>query len=141
MRASLVLCAIAVSLCLGGCGSGRSGGGSASGYTPIPNKVGNHWYLAGDDACRKAREAGDGYLDCYDEQGRYSGRRAAMSPEEVYRWQTAPQRAEARRREKLALWQAYSQELHNLEMERQMRRMNNQLGVINSNIVNRRPAY
>ncbi len=131
MKKTLAVFAAVVGILLGGCGSARE-----SGPPHVLAQFGDDYYMV-DARCVKAKKLSYGLIACYDANGNDLGRSTPIPKEEIYRRNMNNYNTQR----KIALWQAYNQELHNIEMERQMRRMNNQLGVINSNIVNRQHAY
>ena len=110
MRLLYVCSIFLVSVLLNGCG----------GYQAIPQKVGNNYYLVGDDNCRRGREIRNGIVECYDADGNYKGTRSAMTQQDMYMWN-------ARRQQEIAEQQMLNQQMYYYNMQQQMQNLNNRL--------------
>lgn len=60
---------------------------SACATTAAPNFFNGNYYMAGDDSCRKFRQISDRAIMCMDSQGRETGYREAMTPQQMQMYQ------------------------------------------------------
>ncbi|MCR5257692.1 MAG: hypothetical protein K6E40_06000 [Desulfovibrio sp.] len=110
MRILYICLIVFTSIFIGGCG----------GYQASPHRVGNNYYLVGDDNCRRGREIRNGVVECYDANGNYTGTRSAMTQQDMYMWN-------ARRQQEIAEQQMINQQMYYYNMQQQMQNLNNRL--------------